>query len=64
MQRILYVMVIVLMAPQGYTQTTDDYFNRLNPLVRGYDGGSEMAGEYFKRGTARMADRPIPYPAT
>ena len=52
------------MAPQGYTQTTDDYFNRLNPLVRGYDGGSERAGEYFKRGTARMADRPIPYPAT
>jgi len=54
MKKVIWLFILVFPACISYGQKKDKYFNRMNPVIRGYEGRTQTAEEYFKHGTRQM----------
>jgi hypothetical protein len=57
MNKLCHISFLLIFCFQGHAQNEDKYFNRMNPLIRGYEGDSKMEEEFFKRGNLKMTDQ-------
>jgi len=56
MSKLMSLLILLIITFQGYAQKEDKYFNRMDPLIRGYGGDSKMEEEFFTRGNFKMID--------
>jgi tetratricopeptide (TPR) repeat protein len=57
MKHLFCVLAFLSSTTLLFSQTTDPYFNRINPLVKGYDGYNERAKACYNHASVNMKNQ-------